>query len=49
MLADGETLADVLAEKNGGLYQGLPFSRWITDTRNEIPPRLPALSGAGST
>jgi hypothetical protein len=43
MLADGETLADVLAEKNGGVYEGLPFSRWITDTRNEIPPRLPVL------
>lgn len=43
MLADGEALADVLAEKNGGAYRGLPFSRWITDTRQEIPPRLPVL------
>ena len=43
MLANGEMLADVLAEKNGGAYRGLPFSRWLTDTRQEIPPRLTEL------
>jgi hypothetical protein len=44
MLADGESAAEILAEKNGGVYRGLPFSRWITDTRQEMPPCLPELS-----
>jgi hypothetical protein len=43
MVAAGSNLVDVLREKSTGAYASLPFSRWLTDTHDPLPSRLPEL------
>jgi len=43
MVANGDVLPEILAEKNAGAYRSLPFSRWVTDTRPQTPPPLAVL------
>lgn len=43
MVLAGENLIDVLREKSTGEYANLPFSRWMTDTRDPLPARPPWL------
>ena len=39
LLASGENLIDVVAQKGSGAYANLSFARWLTDTYDPLPPR----------
>jgi hypothetical protein len=43
MVAAASNLIEVLDEKGSGAYAQLPFSRWLMDTRDPLPPRPPQL------
>jgi hypothetical protein len=43
MAAAGESVIDVLAGKVSAGYGELGLDRWLTDTREDPPPRLPLL------
>lgn len=43
MAAAGEAVIDVLAKKVSADYGELGLDRWLTDTREDPPPRLPLL------
>jgi hypothetical protein len=42
-VAAGDELVALLRQKNAGPYRELSWARWLTDTRETPPPRLPAL------